>query len=89
LVPHDMMSDCQAAFIAEFFSPRLRYSGSPLGFHLASIVAGQRGKVLAQQLVKSAGRRKCAQNIVKVALCITPPAPQTRVWSRRRKTRSL
>jgi transposase len=40
LVPHDMMSDCQAAFIAKFFSPRLRYSGSPLGFHLASIVAG-------------------------------------------------
>ncbi len=30
----------EAALIAEAFSPRLRYSGSSLGYQLASIIAG-------------------------------------------------
>jgi hypothetical protein len=30
----------QAALIAESFSPRLRYSGTSLGYQLASIIAG-------------------------------------------------
>jgi hypothetical protein len=30
----------QAALIAEAFTPRLRYSGSSLGYQLASIIAG-------------------------------------------------
>src|SRR5262249_20159637 len=34
-VPHDMMYGPQAALIAECFTPRLRYSGSSLGFHLS------------------------------------------------------
>ena len=33
-IPHDMMYGPQAALIAECFTPRLRYSGSSLGFHL-------------------------------------------------------
>ena len=39
-IPHDMMYGPQAALIAECFSPRLRYSGSSLGFHLSSVIAG-------------------------------------------------
>ena len=39
-IPHDMAYGPQAALIAECFPARLRYSGSSLGFHLASIVAG-------------------------------------------------
>ncbi|MBV9151439.1 MAG: MFS transporter, partial [Alphaproteobacteria bacterium] len=39
-IPHDMMYGPQAALIAECFTPRLRYSGSSLGFHLSSVVAG-------------------------------------------------
>ena len=35
-IPHDMAYGPQAALIAECFPPRLRYSGSSLGFHLAS-----------------------------------------------------
>ncbi len=50
LVPHDMMYGCQAALIAECFSPRLRYSGSALGFHLASIVAGGPAPIIATAL---------------------------------------
>jgi MFS family permease len=40
LIPHDMMYGPQAALIAECFSPRLRYTGASLGFHLASLIAG-------------------------------------------------
>jgi Na+/melibiose symporter-like transporter len=40
LVPHDMMYGPQAALIAESFAGRLRYSGSSLGYQLASIIAG-------------------------------------------------
>jgi MFS family permease len=50
LVPHDMMYGGQAALIAECFSPRLRYSGSSLGFHLASLVAGGPAPLIATAL---------------------------------------
>ncbi|MFI4949241.1 MAG: MFS transporter [Alphaproteobacteria bacterium] len=50
LIPHDMMYGCQAALIAECFSPRLRYSGSSLGFHLASVVAGGPAPLIATAL---------------------------------------
>jgi MFS family permease len=49
-VPHDMMYGPQAALIAECFTPRLRYSGSSLGFHLASIVAGGPAPLIATAL---------------------------------------
>jgi MFS family permease len=40
LIPHDMQYGPQAALIAEAFTPRLRYSGSSLGYQLASVIAG-------------------------------------------------
>ena len=40
LIPHDMMYGPQAALIAESFTGRLRYSGSSLGYQLASVIAG-------------------------------------------------
>ena len=40
LIPHDMQYGPQAALIAEAFTPRLRYSGSWLGYQLASIIVG-------------------------------------------------
>jgi MFS family permease len=55
LIPHDMMYGGQAALIAECFSPRLRYSGSALGFHLASIVAGGPAPLIATALLASTG----------------------------------
>src|SRR5438270_7975970 len=39
-IPHDMMYGPQAALIAECFTPRLRYSGASLGYHLSSVLAG-------------------------------------------------
>jgi MFS family permease len=54
-IPHDMMYGPQAALIAECFSPRLRYSGCSLGFHLASVIAGGPAPLIATALLASTG----------------------------------
>jgi MFS family permease len=51
LIPHDMMYGPQAALIAEAFTPRLRYSGSSLGYQLASIIAGGPAPLIATALL--------------------------------------
>jgi metabolite-proton symporter len=50
LIPHDMQYGPQAALIAEAFTPRLRYSGSSLGYQLASIIAGGPAPLIATWL---------------------------------------
>ena len=50
LIPHDMMYGPQAAFIAESFTGRLRYSGASLGYQLASVVAGGPAPLIATWL---------------------------------------
>jgi metabolite-proton symporter len=50
LIPHDMQYGPQAAFIAESFTPNLRYSGSSLGYQLASIIAGGPAPLIATAL---------------------------------------
>lgn len=47
LIPHDIQYGPQAALIAEAFTPRLRYSGSSLGYQLASIIAGGPAPIIA------------------------------------------
>jgi MFS family permease len=54
-VPHDMMYGPQAALIAECFTPRLLYSGSSLGIHLASLVAGGPAPLIATALFAATG----------------------------------
>lgn len=54
-IPHDMMYGPQAALIAECFSPRLRYSGSSLGFHLSSLIAGGPAPLIATALFAATG----------------------------------
>jgi MFS family permease len=50
LVPHDIMYGPQAALIAESFRGSLRYSGSSLGYQLASIIAGGPAPLIATWL---------------------------------------
>src|SRR5262249_3123111 len=50
LIPHDMQYGLQAALIAEAFTPRLRYSGSSLGYQLASVIAGGPAPLIATAL---------------------------------------
>jgi metabolite-proton symporter len=47
---HDLQYGPQAAFIAESFPGTLRYSGSALGYHLASITAGGPAPMIATML---------------------------------------
>jgi metabolite-proton symporter len=67
LVPHDMMYGPQAALIAESFTGRLRYSGSSLGYQLASIIAGGPAPLIATWLY---GRYQTPYAIaIYIALC--------------------
>jgi hypothetical protein len=50
LIPHDMQYGPQAALIAESFTPRLRYSGTSLGYQLASIIVGGPAPIIATAL---------------------------------------
>src|SRR5499427_8068634 len=54
-VPHDVMYGPQAALIAECFTPRLRYSGSSIGYQLASITAGGPAPLIAAALLAWTG----------------------------------
>ncbi len=51
IICHDMMYGPQAAFIAESFPTRLRYSGASLGYQFASIIAGGPAPLLAAWLL--------------------------------------
>lgn len=50
LIPHAMQYGPQAALIAESFTGRLRYSGSSLGYQLASVIAGGPAPLIATWL---------------------------------------
>ncbi len=50
---HDMQYGPQAAFIAESFTGRLRYSGASLGYQLASITAGGPAPLIAVWLLST------------------------------------
>jgi MFS family permease len=54
-VGHDLMYGPQAALIAECFTPRLRYSGSSLGYQLASVIAGGPAPLIATALLAAFG----------------------------------
>jgi hypothetical protein len=51
LIPHGMLYGPQGAFIAEAFTPRLRYSGASLGYQLSSIIAGGPSPLIAAWLL--------------------------------------
>ena len=55
LIPHDMMYGPQAALIAEAFTGRVRYSGSSLGYQLASLIAGGPAPIIAAALFAGFG----------------------------------
>ncbi|MGY3234686.1 MFS family permease [Bradyrhizobium sp. USDA 4472] len=67
LIPHDMQYGPQAALIAESFTGRLRYSGSSLGYQLASVIAGGPAPLIATWLF---GKFQSATAIaVYIAIC--------------------
>jgi len=67
LIPHDMMYGPQAALIAESFTGRLRYSGSSLGYQLASVIAGGPAPLIAAWLFGT--YRSATAIAVYIAIC--------------------
>ncbi|MGH3436007.1 MAG: MFS transporter [Sciscionella sp.] len=55
LVLHGAMYGPQAAFFAELFGTRVRYSGSSIGYQLASVVAGGLAPLIATALLAAFG----------------------------------
>ncbi len=55
LLGHAAMYGPQAAFIAEMFPTRIRYSGASLAYQLTSIVAGSLAPIIALAILKSTG----------------------------------
>jgi len=55
LVLHGFMYGPQAAFIAELFPTRIRYSGASIAYQLTSIVAGSLAPIIALALYQQSG----------------------------------
>jgi hypothetical protein len=91
-IPHDMMYGPQAALIAECVSPRLRYSGSSLGYHLASVVAGGPAPIIATALLAGtapATRSRAIPLSMRLSAWSRPPCCRTtptRTFRRRPRT---
>ncbi|MDR8411062.1 MHS family MFS transporter [Nonomuraea sp. 3-1Str] len=82
LITHAAMYGPQAAFIAELFSTRLRYSGASMGYQVAGIVGGAIAPIVALKLLDAYGTTLAVSVYVLVALAITAVglaiAPETR-----------
>ncbi|NUR83967.1 MAG: MHS family MFS transporter [Nonomuraea sp.] len=82
LVAHAAMYGPQAAFIAELFSTRLRYSGASMGYQVAGIVGGGLAPIIALKLFDLYGTTLAVSLYVVVALAVTAVglaiAPETR-----------
>ncbi|MCA2228342.1 MFS transporter [Nonomuraea aurantiaca] len=82
LVTHAAMYGPQAAFIAELFSTRLRYSGASMGYQVAGIVGGALAPIIALKLFAAYGTTTAVSLYVVAALAVTAVglaiAPETR-----------
>ncbi|NUW45387.1 MFS transporter [Nonomuraea rhodomycinica] len=82
LVTHAAMYGPQAAFIAELFSTRLRYSGASMGYQVAGIVGGAIAPIIALKLLDVYGTTLAVSVYVVIALAVTAVglaiAPETR-----------
>ncbi|SDJ95711.1 metabolite-proton symporter [Nonomuraea maritima] len=82
LVTHAAMYGPQAAFIAELFSTRLRYSGASMGYQVAGIVGGALAPIIALQLFEAFRSTVAVSLYVVAALVVTSVglaiAPETR-----------
>jgi hypothetical protein len=68
---HDLQYGPQASFIAESFPGSLRYSGSSLGYQLASITAGGPAPILAVILYREFGTSMAVAAYVSICAMIS------------------
>jgi MFS family permease len=74
LIIHAMMYGPQAAFIAEQFPARVRYSGASLAYTLAGIFGGGIAPVMFATLLKARGTTGAIVVYVAIALLLTAVA---------------
>ncbi|RGE23653.1 MFS transporter [Leucobacter sp. wl10] len=70
MVFHDAMYGPQAAFMTEMFDPKVRYTGTSLGYQAASTVAGAVSPVLAVYLLQLADNRPWAVVLYMIAVSL-------------------
>lgn len=68
---HDMQYAPQAAFIAESFPPSVRYSGSSIGYQLASITSGGPAPMIAAFLLHTYGSSVAISTYIAVIAAIS------------------
>ncbi|GAA3447710.1 MFS transporter [Planomonospora venezuelensis] len=82
LACHAAMYGPQAAFIAELFSTRLRYSGASMGYQVAGIFGGALAPIIALRLFEGFGTTLAVSLYVVATLAVTAAgllmAPETR-----------
>jgi metabolite-proton symporter len=71
LATHAAMYGPQAAFVAELFSTRLRYSGASMGYQVAGILGGALAPIIAVKLVQTTGSAFAVSVYVLAMLVIT------------------
>jgi metabolite-proton symporter len=71
LITHAAMYGPQAAFVAEMFSTRLRYSGASMGYQVAGILGGALAPIVAVKLVQVTGSAFAVSVYVCAMLVIT------------------
>ncbi|GAA3234102.1 MFS transporter [Dactylosporangium siamense] len=71
LVGHAAMYGPQAAFIAELFSTRLRYSGASMGYQISGIFGGALAPIVAIKLIDATGTTLSVALYVVAAAAVT------------------
>jgi metabolite-proton symporter len=71
LATHAAMYGPQAAFVAELFSTRLRYSGASMGYQIAGVFGGALAPIVAVTLVRSTGSALAVSGYVAAMLLVT------------------
>jgi hypothetical protein len=71
LAAHAAMYGPQAAFVAELFSTRLRYSGASMGYQIAGIFGGALAPIVAVKLVQTTGTALAVSAYVAAMLAVT------------------
>jgi metabolite-proton symporter len=82
LITHAAMYGPQAAFIAELFSTRLRYSGASMGYQIAGVLGGALAPIISLALLEATGTTVAISIYVVAMLAVTvvglAMAPETR-----------
>ncbi|MDF5758132.1 MFS transporter [Spongiactinospora sp. TRM90649] len=82
LAAHAAMYGPQAAFIAELFSTRLRYSGASMGYQIAGVLGGALAPIISLALLEATGTTVAISLYVLAMLALTVAglvvAPETR-----------